>query len=170
MLTDSRKSLEDLGDARNDERSQRAYLGRLASRFESIVRDALNAYYNDDPIFNDQQEMRLVTRIVELNEVFANDFANKGHTRHFEHAETTATGQTAFPDEPGTLSFEIPDWMADLDNIIIDEPFTCSPPSDDPIMDHIADVFRDNRGPELGTVSFHHRPIVYPFNNSLLMR
>ncbi|POS73366.1 interferon-induced GTP-binding protein Mx1 [Diaporthe helianthi] len=85
-LSDCGKKSDAMGVSRSDEKSQRTYLGKIAARFERIVGYALNAYYTEDQIFNDRLEMRLITRIIKLNEVFSEVFSQNGHTRHFDHS------------------------------------------------------------------------------------
>ena len=153
-LADCRKKSDAMGASRADEKAQRAYLGKFAAEFERIVGYSLNAYYTEDPIFSERPEMTLVTRIIELNEVFSQTFTQRGHTRHFDNPCDEEDEQA---DESGDLpevKYEFPSEVSpDLVEIIHAERFHCPEPSDDPIMNHIEDVFRKNRGPELGTVS-----------------
>lgn len=145
-----------MGASRADEQAQRAYLGKLAGNFEKIVGYSLNAYYTEDPIFNDRLDMRLITRIIELNEVFSQIFTQRGHTRCFELSkEEEDDDDDAYP--PDTLprvGYEFPVGLnPDLSDIICADRFQCPKPSNDSIMRHIEDIYRKNRGPELGTVS-----------------
>lgn len=142
-----------MGASRSDEKSQRAYLGKLAANFERIVGYALNAYYTEDKIFNDRQEMRLITRIISLNEVFSEVFSQRGHTRYFEQSQWNEFLKE-FPNQLPEIDFDIPnDSVLDLEDIVRAERFQCPEPSDDSLMEHIEDIFRKSRGPELGTVS-----------------
>lgn len=140
-----------MGAARSDEKAQKAYLGKLAANFEKIVGYSLNAYYTEDPMFTDRLEMRLITRIIELNEVFSEVFSKRGHTRQFqphngEKKEDTSGKLTK-------LGFELPEAPTELADIIVTDRFKCPEPSGDSIMDHIEKDFKQSRGPELGTVS-----------------
>ncbi|KAI3392113.1 hypothetical protein diail_6156 [Diaporthe ilicicola] len=153
-LLDSRKRLEAMGASRSDEKSQRAYLGKIAANFEKIIGYSLNAYYTEDQIFNDRLEMRLITRIIRLNEVFSEIFSQRGHTRHFEHStcnegdDRSNQPHMQLPD----IEFDMPsDAIRDLEDIIRPERFECPEPSDDSIMEHIEGIFQKSRGPELGT-------------------
>jgi len=154
-LADCRKKLEGMGAARSDEKSQRAYLGKLATDFERIVSYSRNAYYTEHPIFSENLDMRLVTRIIELNEVFAETFSKCGHTRMFEMV--TGDSNTNISDQVTVLSFALVDAPPELADITVLDRFVCPQPSDDCIMAHLEQSFKNSRGPELGTVS----PYIY---------
>lgn len=142
--------------ARSDEKSQRAYLGNIATRFQRIMNLSLNAYYTEDPVFDDRMEMRLITRIRELNDVFAEVFAQRGHTRHFSSAEKKSSEKkkkSAGHMISKVLNFEIPEVLPELADIIVTERFKCPVPSSESIMGRIEEDFGQSRGPELGTVS-----------------
>lgn len=151
-LAECRKKHEDMGVARSDEKAQRAYLGKLAAHFERIVGYSLNAYYTEDPIFTDRLEMRLITRMIELNEVFSEVFSKRGHTRQFDLIDDTVKKDEG-SDDVATLGFDLPEAPPELAEIIVGERFECPKPSEDSIVEHIEKDFRQSRGPELGTVS-----------------
>lgn len=140
-----------MGAARSDEKSQRAYLGNIATRFQSITNLALNAYYTEDAIFTARQEMRLITRILELNDVFVETFSQRGHTRQFDHHIEDEEEQK--PKELPRIDFEIPSVLPELADIIATDRFECPLPSCESLMDRIEKDFKQSRGPELGTVS-----------------
>lgn len=143
-----------MGASRSDEKSQRAYLGKLASNFEKILNYSLNAYYTQDEIFNNRLEMRLITRIIRLNEVFSEIFSQRGHTRYFEHFDDGDDHASLPESQMPEVEFNIPnDRVQELEDIIRPERFQCPEPLDDSIMEHIESIFRQSRGPELGTVS-----------------
>ncbi|KAI7782667.1 hypothetical protein LA080_013003 [Diaporthe eres] len=150
-LSECRKGAEAMGASRNDEKSQRAYLGKLATNFQKIRDYSLNAHYTQDEIFNDRMEMRLITRIIRLNEVFSETFSQRGHTRYFEHFDDE-DNHAGLPSPLPEIEFDIPnDRVQELEDIIRPERFQCPEPSDDSIMEHIENIFRQSRGPELGT-------------------
>lgn len=143
-----------MGASRSDDKSQRAYLGKLATDFKKIVDYSLNAFYTQDEIFNDRLEMRLITRIIRLNEVFSEVFSQRGHTRYFEQLDDEDDHASGPDSQLPEIEFDIPnDRVQELEDIIRPERFQCPEPSDDSIMDHIENIFRQSRGPELGTVS-----------------
>lgn len=141
-----------MGVSRSDEKSQRAYLGKIAATFERTVSYALNAYYTEDPIFSDRLEMRLITRILELNEVLGEVFSTRGHTRHFSRDdEEKSNDEENNGNEMPELSFQLPDVPAELFDLLPTEHYKCPTPSDESILLHIEDIFKKSRGPELGT-------------------
>jgi hypothetical protein len=152
-LADCRKTLEGMGPSRSDPNAQRLYLGKLSSHFQKLTGYALNAYYTEDRIFTERPEFRLITRIIELNEVFADVFWRRGHSRgfvNFGDEDEDGERQTG----RDRVSFDIPiDDYQELQDIVETEPYECPKPTDDSIMDHIQQVFSSSRGPELGTVS-----------------
>ncbi|KAF6812953.1 interferon-induced GTP-binding protein Mx1 [Colletotrichum plurivorum] len=121
-LRQCRAHLEAMGASRADSCSQRMYLGKLASRFLAITQGALNGYYTGDSIFKRLPNLKLITKIMKLNEVFANVFWKRGHKQHF--------GPTWDDEGESSLGRN---------------------PSKGPIMSHIEEVFESSRGPELGT-------------------
>lgn len=149
-----------MGVSRVDERAQRSYLGKITAVFERIVRDALNAYYTTDSVFNNEPDMRLVTRVIELNKVLAKLLTQRGHAWYFdqgddeneqEYDDDSDSSENPLP-EP---KFEIPPTPVDLLDLLPAERYECPMPSRDSIMDHIEDVVRNSQGPELGTVRFY---------------
>ncbi|KAB5535235.1 interferon-induced GTP-binding protein Mx2 [Coniochaeta sp. 2T2.1] len=150
LLNDRRRQLDGLGEPRGDSHSQRAYLGRLANSFQRIASCALDAHYVREPIFTQQPSLRLITRILELNDAFAHTFWEKGHKRKFE----TTSGRDD-EEAPGAgrgwVNFIIPfeDYpeLADYGDFEYESGF----PLESSIMDHIQEVYDSNRGPELGT-------------------
>lgn len=81
-LGELKATLDGLGAPRSDTNAQRAYLGNISDHFQGIVHDALGASYGGRSVFN-SDDMRLVTRIVELDEKLSKGIADAGHTRAF---------------------------------------------------------------------------------------
>ncbi|KAI0855608.1 interferon-induced GTP-binding protein Mx2 [Xylaria cubensis] len=79
-----RAHLEEMGPSRSDQHTQRAYLNRMSEAFQAVTRDALTAYYTGDEIFSDRHDLRLITRVVEASECYADEMLNNGHTRPFQ--------------------------------------------------------------------------------------
>ncbi|KAI1755572.1 interferon-induced GTP-binding protein Mx2 [Xylaria castorea] len=78
-----RAHLDEMGPSRSDQHTQRAYLNRMSEAFQSVTRDALTASYTRDRIFSDRQDLRLITRVVEASECYADEMLNNGHMRPF---------------------------------------------------------------------------------------
>lgn len=78
-----KKQLDSLGPPRQHEREQRVFLSQIAGNFQKRVREALDAHYNADPVF-EQDEFRLITHVANITDVFSADFRETAHSRHFE--------------------------------------------------------------------------------------
>lgn len=153
-LKTSREQLQGLGSPRSDAHAQRAYLGELATRFQNVADCALDATYVNHSIFADQPELKLITRIINMNERFADMFWRNGVLVKFE----TSTGLDDDEQPPKSVTnqgrIDVPyDDYPELEDIIIPEPYECEPPVEDSILTKIQDVYNSSRGPELGTVS-----------------
>ncbi|KAK2758928.1 interferon-induced GTP-binding protein Mx1 [Colletotrichum kahawae] len=152
-LRQCRADLETMGPSRADSNSQRMYLGKLASRFLAITQAALNGYYAGDSIFKRQPNLKLITKIMKLNEVFSNVFRKRGHKQHFGPTWDDE-GESSLGSDVDQLPFGIPlSEYPELEAIIRTDDYRCPKPSKGPIMGHIEDVFQSSRGPELGTFS-----------------
>ncbi|KAJ3942724.1 uncharacterized protein N0V96_006945 [Colletotrichum fioriniae] len=83
-LAEAKTKLKDLGQPRGTADEQRAYLGKIVSRFTELKNFGLDAYYTGDPVFDTRPELRLATRIREMNTAFSSMFFKKAHTRDFD--------------------------------------------------------------------------------------
>ncbi|RDA91020.1 hypothetical protein CP533_2545 [Ophiocordyceps camponoti-saundersi (nom. inval.)] len=80
----SRKAdLEAMGPTRADQSSQRMFLGKMASRFQSAKQAALTGYYASDGIFRTSPELKLITKIIKINEAFSDTFWKRSHLYSF---------------------------------------------------------------------------------------
>lgn len=153
-LKHCREQHEGYGAPRTDSHAQRAYLGALSTSFQKVATSALDANYVHSQIFEDKPELKLITKIIGLNEHFAYIFWKNGHARKF----SSTSGNDDDVLEGDRLSKLSPlisaDTYPELDGIIT-EPEQCELPSSDSIMKHIQSVYDESRGPELGTVSIH---------------
>ncbi|KIW16615.1 hypothetical protein PV08_03803 [Exophiala spinifera] len=165
QLADCRTELEGLGPSRQTERDQRLFLSSLARSFQDTVHAAMNAYYSSQAIFEQREELRLITYVVNLTEIFGDDIARKGHVRSFEgHSRLSDDDEESSESEESDSraeahAIEGPDFLQDidldefdvLDSIIIKD---CD--VDDPmpgIMDWTEDIYLRTRAIELGTFS-----------------
>ena len=90
-MTKARKrELHELGPPRSEEREQRSFLSHIAEEFQDRVRAALAADYTADPVF-DEDELRLITHVVNITDVFNDDFLRGGHSRYFEKLDASVS-------------------------------------------------------------------------------
>lgn len=164
---------DEMGPSRSDQHTQRAYLNRMSEAFQSVTRDALTAYYTGDKIFSDRHDLRLITRIVEASECYADEMLNNGHMRPFL-SDKNGHEDTVFEPNKNIFSCEPVDEEApsisiskkqgiDFDAIAQDYPEleeileSSDHDLDDikacDIMEYIESVYKSSRGQDLGTVS-----------------
>ncbi|KAI1875074.1 uncharacterized protein JN550_002503 [Neoarthrinium moseri] len=87
QIRECKRELHSLGPSRQDEREQRSFLNHIAGTFQDRARAALAADYNADPAFDQDDELRLITHVVNITDVFSADFQQGAHSRHFENIE-----------------------------------------------------------------------------------
>lgn len=167
QLSDARRKLQAMGAPRDTSASQRECLIKLASEFERIVRDALDGRYEGDAIFQDTPAMKLVTRIIGLNEGFSDlmwkrghmwNFSSKSKSKSSEKEENEKEEDEKKKERP--LDYELKAEMIHRGAAKIPElqGLVCAdtaylPPPDKNIMIEITNYYSESRGPELGTVS-----------------
>ncbi|KAI2620006.1 P-loop containing nucleoside triphosphate hydrolase protein [Hypoxylon sp. NC1633] len=155
-LQSLRSQLDKMGPSRSNEHTQRAYLNRLSEAFQSVARDALNAYYTGNEIFDDRKDLRLVTRVVLASEKYSEDIEKHGHTRTFASSDDEIFFTAAKPTDISELLFdtELLRFIPELEEVI-DSSDLIAPQSSgsEDIMEYIAEVYRESRGQELGTFS-----------------
>ncbi|KAK0742706.1 dynamin family protein [Schizothecium vesticola] len=83
-LKEAQQMLDGMGEARSSQTEQVAYLCKIAGRFSVLAEYGRNAYYSGDPVFADQEDLRLITRVRELNEKFAKMFFKNAHRLEFD--------------------------------------------------------------------------------------
>ncbi|KAK1757179.1 putative dynamin family protein [Echria macrotheca] len=159
-LKEAKEQLQALGDSRAETDEQRAYLGHIAIRFADLVKFGLDAYYNGDEVFLKSKNLRLITRMRDLNDAFAETFYWMGHQIEFE-SDTKPTLSDQEDEEDGSVSVRREDLYdsplsipieleEDLDGILI-EPFDCPDPQNGSLLNRIQVMYKENRGYELGT-------------------
>lgn len=158
-LRQCKADLEIMGQSRANPSSQRMYLGKLASRFLAVTQAALSGHYAGDGIFKEFPDLKLITKIMKLNEVFSDIFWKRGHKRHLG-AKWDDEGESSF--NTGELPFRIPfDRYPELKAIVRTDAYQCPQPSRGPIMTRIEEVFESCRGPQIGTVSRSSRSVPF---------
>lgn len=177
-LKESKQRLEEMGESRSTTAQQRLYIGKIAADFTRIKNFSLDAYYTRNEIFDRKQDLKLITRVREINELFSKILYAKGHTRSFATIDACIPTQTTdfevppeeyedYEDEEtsdvsqgprdqlydGEANFSIPLTGEDELDGIISDPFECDDPSTECILSYIGDEYLTSRGYELGTVS-----------------
>jgi hypothetical protein len=145
-----------MGISRDTEAAQRSYLGAMSGKFQELTNFGLNAYYNGDKIFEEKPHMRLITRVLDRNEVFTRSLWRVGHTRRFQTMEEDDNRYSSNHvewEDYSKLIDKYPDVKVELDGILTED-WTQPRVSKGPIMHHIKEVFQESKGPELGAVSF----------------
>ncbi|KAH6954849.1 P-loop containing nucleoside triphosphate hydrolase protein [Fusarium avenaceum] len=141
-----KKDLDNLGPPRQDERQQRSFLSHIAEAFQDRVRAALAADYNADPVF-DQTELRLITQVVNITDLFNEEFQQKAHSRHFY---TPGLFEPISNDFIFTVAADYTSGeIAEIGDLVI-HGYAISPPSED-VMTWIKDIYAQTRGLDLGT-------------------
>ncbi|KAK8009437.1 interferon-induced GTP-binding protein mx2 [Apiospora marii] len=141
-----------MGPARGDDQAQRLYLTKLASSFQGVTTAALNGYYASHKIFKTDPNLKLITRMMKLNEDFSNTFQDRGHKLCFGSGWVNDDNEDSDMVNVDNLSLEVlSGTYPELSDILHGESYLCPMPSDSPIMGFIEDVFASSRGPELGT-------------------
>lgn len=153
-LLSLRAQRDKMGPSRSTQDTQRAYLNKMSEEFQTIARDAVNAYYTGSEIFDTNYDLRLITRIVEAHEKYADSMRKTGHTRPFAD-DSKSEADESIPGTPSNESeFSDLDFCPELDEILdpvdLIIPETSGP---EDIMKYIGEVYRASRGQELGTVS-----------------
>ncbi|PFH60295.1 hypothetical protein XA68_11178 [Ophiocordyceps unilateralis] len=147
-----RAELNTMGPSRGDQYTQRQYLGKLATRFQTVAFAALNALYTGEEIFKTDPDLRLITRIIKLNEAFAEVFLTKGHRQLFGISGEVRKCPLLKNDDIGPNVENLPrKRYSELGSIILTDKLSCDLPSEEPISICIKDVYHWSRGPELGT-------------------
>ncbi|KAF2191280.1 hypothetical protein K469DRAFT_696978 [Zopfia rhizophila CBS 207.26] len=139
-------------------------LKKMGSKFQAITQCALNGYYNSKIVFTEVPSLKLITKIMKMNEKFANDFWKKGHKRHFSPNWDDEGEKIYMLTENNDNSMPFEDLLQnypELHDIIDTDKYQCpnlKAFNDNSIMDHIERVYQSNRGPELGTLLAHICP------------
>ncbi|KAL0933208.1 dynamin family protein [Colletotrichum truncatum] len=185
-IHEAKGRLQALGEPRSNADEQRAFLGKIVSRYCELKKFGLDAYYTADPVFEHNPKLKLVTRIREMNTAFSLMFFEKGHLRSFEALnagnrgtqggssesdksdevdEDEAVDDSAW-DELYPLSFIMPlDQLDDVEEVL-SEPADCSEPEVGTIMEHLEKLFVTSRGYDLGTFGSHMLPMAFKEQSS----
>jgi GTP-binding protein EngB required for normal cell division len=152
-LQESKEILNSIGASRAEQSAQRMYIGNLASAFQDITRCALSGSYDSHTAFDEVSDLKLITKIQQMNERFSNDFMMNGHMRQLSSDEDSEEG-VLHNHTRDFLDIDL-DKYPELQDIIESEDYKCPEPEDfdqASLTQHIDRVYQSNRGPELGTV------------------
>ncbi len=157
-LTDCQRELEGLGPARRTEQEQRLFLSAMARHLQQLVQAALEARYSNHSAFEEQDELRLITHILNLTEVFSDDFEKKAQLRCFEPESSLPEKASEEKDTWANVSksqknkflenIEIEEFTV-LENIISNDLEFLEP--EDSIMSWIEGLYLRSRSIDLGT-------------------
>jgi dynamin family protein len=161
QLVDCRRELEGLGPARQTDQEQRLFLSTLTNQFQDLVGAALNAHYHNHEAFEVQKELRLITYVVNLTEMFNYDFEKKGQLRYFESPPAESSPKDESKKEKSEIAWTDISAMQklieeidieDVDSVgdIIDKDCYFGNPQAG-IMDWIEGLYVRSRGVELGS-------------------
>ncbi|KAF2966363.1 hypothetical protein GQX73_g7233 [Xylaria multiplex] len=163
-LSTVRVQHEEMGPSRSNQHTQRAYLNRMCEAFQSLTRDALNAYYVGDEVFSRRHDLRLITRVVGAIELFADDMLTNGHTRPFlsenddaEELEELNQYPRKYPkypprpNIPTSILIEQQKKYPELEEIFDSWDYFDGDAEDCDIMEYIEKVYKLSRGQDLGT-------------------
>lgn len=164
-LNRCRTDLELMGPSRIDSNAQRLFLGKLASRFQSLTQSALNGYYLGESLFKTNPRLKLITRLVKINEAFSDTFWKKGHLQHFK-STWNDDGESTFDSSEHADIVELKlqdfeDKYPEILSVLQFEEYDCPKPLKGPLIHRIENVFDSSRGPEIGTVCLHTPRAIY---------
>ncbi|KAL6826006.1 P-loop containing nucleoside triphosphate hydrolase protein [Trichoderma sp. SZMC 28015] len=167
QIRECKRELHSLGPPRQDEREQRSFLSSIAEAFQDLTRAALTADYNANSGF-DEDKLRLITRVVNITDIFSADFHESAHSRQFEKlGPVEEPEEVETPDncddktelmvnelrellEKAKVDDIEPEELAELADIITPEKISMPVPYDN-FGEWINSVYLKSRGLDLGT-------------------
>ncbi|KAM0562395.1 hypothetical protein ACHAPJ_002085 [Fusarium lateritium] len=174
LLKETEALLKDMGESRSTTEQQRIYVGRIAAQFTRIKHCGLDGQYSRENLFDGNKDLKLITRIREINEEFAKTLYEWGETRDFHRPDEqddddSSTGEEDEDDgkpevgegDPSNerselychgLSFKIPVVGEDeLTDCVLHDAFEWPEANDEDIMEYIEKEWLSSRAYELGT-------------------
>jgi hypothetical protein len=130
---------------------QRAYLLDIISKFQTIAQNAKSINYGANDCFDETQELRLATLVVNRNDEFANDMEKRGNLRQSETDDESSGPVMASnsEDEGKTIYSRKLDPRSDLEDILPQPAEVPEPPPS--ITEWLNRVYAESRGFELGS-------------------
>ncbi|XWX01651.1 hypothetical protein V2A60_009679 [Cordyceps javanica] len=167
MLDKAKKDLAHLGLSRQTVQEQQQFLVAIASEFQALVRSALSADYSAHAFFDDDQ-FRLITRVLNATEEFKAEFNLSAHTYEFIQPAGSVSGADSSPPEAALSEPDSsisranvadeemsPGRETDLNSVIVRERNDDEPRQG--IMAWIKEIHHRSRGTEL----FSFNPAVF---------
>ncbi|KAH7324635.1 P-loop containing nucleoside triphosphate hydrolase protein [Stachybotrys elegans] len=175
-LRDNKQQLKMLGKSRITTEEQRGFLGKVASTFTQFKINSLDARYKRDKFLSRKTDLRLVTHIRAMNELYSEVMVKSGHRLEFDvggkvlpdmrivrvdleegpDAEDVAQGYVDVKSLAslygGKPAFPLPgpEICSELEHLLA-RPYRCSAPLPNAIMTFIEDQHSACRGYEIGT-------------------
>ncbi|GKZ37936.1 hypothetical protein AbraIFM66950_009799 [Aspergillus brasiliensis] len=172
QIESCQKSLNDLGPARHTEQEKRAILCGIARRFQIFTRAAREARYSEDAEFADG-ELRLLTRLINLGDIFSSAFKSKALLYAFDcpvlktagnnkgsKVQSNTVAQKATTNQPGVpLEYTTASGAIDTRKFpeleqIIGRAISPADPKDN-IKAWIRNIYLGSRGFDLGTFGYN---------------
>ena len=173
MISKIQSQISILGPPRQTVQEQRSHLINISSRFRDVATKAIDAYYRRDSCF-ENDDFRLATLVMNMNEVFSKTIHKRGFTRPFgkhqsksetdsEEIEAMDYPEVEVPSDehvgihtPSTPGIE-PD---ELENII---PRLRPPPrkTSEDVMNWIKHEYNRSKGFEIGTTNPSLMPALF---------
>ncbi|KAL2838451.1 P-loop containing nucleoside triphosphate hydrolase protein [Aspergillus pseudoustus] len=148
-LKKAKEELTSLGAERENSTQQRTYLLDIISRFEAITQHAKTNNYGAIDIFDQAQELRLATCIVNRNEKFARDMDERGHLHYFQLTEDEGVEQEE--DDDTSIPNRNLESCPDVQDILPEATKVLGPLGGIELW--LKRVYIESRGLELGTFS-----------------
>ncbi|TQV95281.1 interferon-induced GTP-binding protein Mx2 [Cordyceps javanica] len=153
MLDKAKKDLAHLGLSRQTVQEQQQFLVAIASEFQALVRSALSADYSSHAFFDDDQ-FRLITRVLNATEEFKAEFNLSAHTYEFIQPAGSVSGADSSPPE---AALSEPDSSISRANVADEE----MPPGRFPDLNSVIVRERNDDEPRQGIMAWikeiHHR-------------
>lgn len=168
-LNARKNALQALGAERDTTKQQSSYLLNIMMAFQEITTEALRTNYGANDIFDEDEDLRLATVLVNRNETFSDDITQWGHEYSFTSAVDTAKipgsivkeekGEEKKEVGKGGVSVRKKDNLPELEDILYDQE-TVPRSSDEDILSWIEKLYRNSRGFEIGTFDSSFLPTI----------
>ncbi|KAL8832397.1 MAG: hypothetical protein Q9170_004898 [Blastenia crenularia] len=151
------RRLKALGPCRETREQQQRYLLDLATQFQAMTTQVLDAHYSGHDAFDKVDSLRLATAVVNRNESFSNDVWHRGHTMVFkskgeDHEDMSFSDEASSEHSKSHIAMSTTRYHASPDDVedLLSPDEDLEAPGGG-IMQWIGEVFNNARGFELGT-------------------